>query len=106
MSGEMSPLRRELDEIFTRLGLAPLPVLEELTGRWDELAGPPWAGASSPAAVRHGELLVRASEAALVRVLAYSAPKLQARLERHFGPGVIRSVKVAAPARHPSSADG
>ena len=106
MSGELTPLQRDLEDIFTQLGLAPLSVLEELAGRWDELAGPPWEGVSFPLIIRHGELTVQSREAALVRVLAFSANQLQARLERHFGPGVVRSVKVAAPPRRPSSPDG
>lgn len=103
MSGEMTPLQRELEDIFNQLGLPPLSVLEELAGRWDELAGPPWEGVSFPLVIRHGELTVQSREAALVRVLAFSANQLQARLERHFGPGVVRSVKVAAPPRRTSS---
>lgn len=106
MSGDLAPLRRDLEEIFTQLGLAPLAVLEELAVRWDELAGPPWAGASDPLVIRHGELTVQSKEAAMVRVLAFSANQLQARLERHFGPGVVRSVRVAAPPRRPASPDG
>lgn len=106
MSGEPTPFQRDLDDIFTQLGLAPLSVLEELAGRWDELAGPPWEGVSSPLVIRHGELTVQSQEAALVRVLAFSASQLQERLEQHFGPGVVRSVKVAAPPRRSSSPDG
>lgn len=106
MKGELTPLQRDLDDIFTQLGLAPLSVLEELAGRWDELAGPPWEGVSSPLVIRHGELTVQSREAALVRILAFSANQLQERLERHFGPGVVRSVKVAAPPRRHSSSEG
>ena len=85
--------------LLDKLGVANISVLTELTERWDELAGSPWAGNSTPLVVRHGELVVEAQSTAGVRVMRYAAESLAKRLADHFGPDVVTSVRVVTPSR-------
>ena len=84
--------------IMTRLGIPSLARLEELNDRWFDLAGPQWGSHSTPVVVRHGKLLVEASDRRIVRSLRHDAERLVERLADHFGAGFITEVKVVSPA--------
>ncbi len=99
MMGEISSVRHLLGPILVKLGVADLSVLNELSERWDELAGPPWAGNSTPQIIQHSELIVEANSSAGVRVMRYAAESLAKRLSDHFGQEVVSSVRVVAPSR-------
>lgn len=88
-----------LGPLLARLGVADMSVMTDLVERWDELAGSPWAGASTPQILRHGELVVEASTTAAVRMLRYASESLAKRLSDELGPGTVASVRVVAPER-------
>lgn len=88
-----------LGPLLARLGVADMEVMIELVERWDDLAGPPWSGASSPQILRHRELVVEASTTAAVRMLRYASESLAKRLSDEFGAGTVESVRVVAPER-------
>ena len=83
--------------IMSRLGLPSIGLLEELTRRWEELAGPQWGSHAAPIVVRHGELLVEASDRRIVRRLRHDTARLVDRLAEHFGTGFVRKVRVVSP---------
>lgn len=83
--------------IMTRLGIPPLARLRELNNRWTDLAGPQWGSHAAPIVVRHGKLLVEASDRRIVRSLRNDAERLVERLADYFGPGFITEVKVVSP---------
>ena len=58
MSGKPEALDSVLARILGNLGLPPPDLLPHLQQSWDDLAGPPWAGQSSPVLLRRGELVV------------------------------------------------
>ena len=99
MTGEISSVGDLLGPMLTKIGVAELSVLNELSERWDELAGPPWAGNSKPQVIQHAELVVAADSAAGVRVMRYATESLAKRLSTHFGQEVVSSVRVVAPVR-------
>ena len=99
MKGEISPLANLLGPLLAKYGIADLAILTELTDRWDELAGSPWAGNSRPQIIRHRELVVEANASAGVRMLRYAAESLAKRLSDHYGTDVIESVRVVSPSR-------
>ena len=88
-----------LEGVLARLGLPAPSVSKSLDDRWDELAGPPWAGQSRPLFIREGELVVEAVSAALVGVFRYAVGDLMKRLDADLGEGVVESVRVVGPNR-------
>ena len=94
---EMAPVSDGVGAILTRLGLPPIKRLEELTRRWEELAGPQWGSRAVPIVVRHGELLVEASDRRIVRWLRHDTGRLVDRLALHFGSAFITEVRVVGP---------
>ncbi len=86
-----------LRDALRRLGLADMDVLLRIMSEWDDLAGPPWAGASSPVFLRDGELTVEATALGAVRMLRYATGELMERLDDFCGPGVVQAVRVVGP---------
>lgn len=95
--GDIPEVGAVLGPLLARFGMADLSVMTELTKSWDLLAGSPWAGASKPLVIRHGELVVEANSTAAVRMLRYAAESLGKRLSDHFGDGIVESVRVVPP---------
>ena len=87
------PLRAAL----RRLGLGDMDVLFRLMNEWDEVAGAPWAGASSPVFMKDGELVIEAVALPAVRMLRYATGDLMERLDEFCGPGVVESVRIIGP---------
>jgi hypothetical protein len=79
------------------LGLERIDLTLTLLEEWDEIAGKPWAGASSPVVVKDGELIVEAGSPTAVRFLRYSTGDLLRRLDERFGEGAVRAVTVRPP---------
>ena len=93
----LTSLSGPLREALRRLGLADMDVLWRIMADWDELAGPPWAGASSPVFLRAGELTVEAAALGAVRVLRYATGDLMEKLDEFCGPGVVQTIRVVGP---------
>lgn len=99
MNQDISPIGDLLGPTLAKLGIADLGTMIELSERWDELAGAPWAENSTPQIIRHGELVVESRSSAAVRLLRYAAESLAKRLSDHFGAGTVTSVRVIGPSR-------
>lgn len=93
----LEPIGAPLRNALRNLGLGEIEVMLTLMENWDDLAGKPWAGASAPAKLHQGELIVRAEEASSVRMLRYATGNLIERLDQALGVGVVTSVKVVVP---------
>lgn len=94
---ELDSLTGPLKEALRRLGLTDVETLLGLMSGWDEIAGPPWAGASSPVFLREGELTVEAQALSAVRMLRYATGELLERIDASCGPGVVEAVRVVGP---------
>lgn len=79
------------------LGIERVDVTLTLMEEWNEIAGPPWAGVSTPVVVKGGELIVEAASATTVRFLRYSVGELLRRLDERFGEGVVATITVRPP---------
>ncbi len=79
------------------MGLDRIELSLTLMEEWDEIAGSPWAGASTPLVVKDGELIAEAGSGAAVRFLRYAVGDLSRRLDERFGEGVINNVVVRPP---------
>ncbi len=99
MSGKPEALYSVLARILGNLGLPPPDLLPHLQQSWDDLAGPPWAGQSSPVLLRRGELVVESASPQLVSILRYASGELLRRLDAELGPGRIDTIRVAGPRR-------
>lgn len=99
MSGKPEALESVLTRLLSRLGLASPELLPRLRESWDQLAGPPWAGQSSPLLVRHGELIVESNSPQMVSILRYASGELLRRLDDELGPGRIETIRVSGPRR-------
>ena len=99
MSGKPEALDSVLARILGNLGLPPPDLLPHLQQSWADLAGPPWAGQSSPVLLRRGELVVESASPQLVSILRYASGELLRRLDAELGPGRIDTIRVAGPRR-------
>lgn len=89
------PLRATL----AKLGLTNIDVLFRLMRDWDELTGPPWAGASAPVMLEDGELTVEATTQASVGILRYGTNDLVTKINAAVGHDVIQTARVIGPPR-------
>lgn len=103
MTDDLQPLDGGLRRALARLGLRDVDLMLEIRGDWDDLAGPPWAGASRPLGLADGELAVEAAAPGLVAMLRYAAPSLAERLTDRLRTDRIRSVRVVPPPRRGGS---
>jgi hypothetical protein len=94
---ELESLESALRSMLGRLGLGDLELQRAIRTEWEGLAGDPWRKRSRPLVVRNGELVVEASDPALVGLLRYAVGELMRRLDLRFGSGAIASVRVQAP---------
>jgi hypothetical protein len=99
MSGKPEALDSVLSRILANLGLPPPDLLPRLQETWSHLAGPPWAGQSSPVLLRGGELVVESDSPQLVSILRYASGELLRRLDEELGPGRIDTIRVSGPRR-------
>jgi hypothetical protein len=96
--GDLSSFASSLDEVFRRLGLPDPVVMGRLTQEWDEIAGSPWAGRSTPLFIQGKTLVVEASAPSMVAFPRSGSSTLLEALARHLGEGVIDRIEVRAPA--------
>lgn len=88
-----------IDEMFTRLGLPDPMVMAAVSSEWDDLAGPPWTGRSTPLYIKGTTLIVEASSSSMVAFLRYGETSLLVSLSARFGGGVIDTVDIRPPGR-------
>lgn len=98
--GDLSSFESSLDELFRRLGLPDPIVMSQVTAEWDELAGSPWSGRSTPLFVQGKTLVVEASSPSMVAFLRYGSGELVKALAARLGPGVIDQIEVRSPTRN------
>lgn len=97
VSEELTPFQTSLEELFRRMGLPDPVLMSRITGSWDELAGSPWSGRSTPLFVREKTLVVEAAAPSMVAFLRYGSVDLVKALNRVLGEGVIEQIEVRAP---------
>ncbi len=89
-----TPIRELLQGVLARLGVARPLEVAELVARWDEVAGEPWAGRTTPASLDGGELVLEVGDGATAALLRYQTTQLVARLDEQVGRGLVTSVRV------------
>ena len=99
MNDKPEALESVLSRLLHTLGLPSPDLLPRLRESWDDLAGPPWAGQSSPVLLRRGELVVESVSPQLVSILRYASGELLRRLDEELGSGRIDTIRVAGPRR-------
>jgi predicted nucleic acid-binding Zn ribbon protein len=97
--GDLSSFESSLDEVFRKLGLPDPIVMSRVTENWDELAGSPWSGRSTPLYVKGKTLVVEAESPSMVAFLRYGSADLITALTARLGVGVIEQIEVRPPAR-------
>ncbi|MGH8916597.1 MAG: DUF721 domain-containing protein [Acidimicrobiia bacterium] len=98
--GDLSSFAASLEALFRRLGLPDPIVMSKLTKDWDELAGDPWAGRSTPLFIQGRTLVVEAGSPSMVAFLRYGSADLIRAITARLGEAVIDRVEVRSPARH------
>ena len=97
MSGDLTPFRTSLEEMFRKMGLSDPVAMSRLTAGWDELAGSPWSGRSKPLYIQGKTLVVEASAPSMVAFLRYGSASLVSSLGQALGEGIIEKIEVRAP---------
>jgi len=90
---EPSQLGELLEGLLAGMGVARPIDAAELVGRWDALAGDPFAGRSRPVHLHDGELVVEVADGATATLLRYHEPDLVARLAAELGQGLVSSIR-------------
>lgn len=98
--GDLSSFESSLDELFRKLGLPDPIVMSRINAEWDELAGSPWSGRSTPLFVQGKTLVVEASSPSMVAFLRYGSGELIRALSARLGDGVIDQIEVRSPGRN------
>ncbi len=93
MSGP-APIRDVLQGLLQRLGVARPLEVADLLGRWEEVAGEPWAERSRPVTLADGELVVEVADGATASLLRYQTRDLVSRLDERVGRGLVTTVRV------------
>lgn len=96
---DLEHFSESVDEMFARLGLPDPMVMAAVSSEWDGLAGPPWAGRSTPLYIRGTTLVVEAASPSMVAFLRYGEAGLLESLTARFGEGVIRDIDIKTPGR-------
>ena len=99
MGRELEPFSDSVDAMFARLGLPNPEVMSVINTEWDELAGNPWAGRSSPMFIKGKKLVIEASSPGMIAFLRYDQSGLLNRLSERFGVGLITEVEITPPSR-------
>ena len=89
---ELQRLDEVMDLVLSRIGVASARHLEELTTRWDEITGVPWAGRTWPVSLKGGELVVGVDSGATASLVKYDIQRVLERLETVTGPGKVTTV--------------
>lgn len=97
-SNDMTSFETSMKEMFRRLGLPDPLLVGEIKKNWNDIAGSPWTGRSSPVTIQGKTLVVEAVSPSMVAFLRYGVEDLLRNLHTRFG-DVIEAVDVRAPSR-------
>lgn len=89
-----TPLAANLDRVLRALGAPPVDVLEQVFSAWPELVGDAVAGASRPAGLDDGRLVVTVDDPVWASQLRWMGPDLVRRLAERLGEGHVTAVEV------------
>jgi hypothetical protein len=95
---EPRPIAESVAVVGRQLGLPAPGVLDEVLGLWGEVAGR-LAVVSEPVSVRHGRLVVMASEPAVAEALEWQAGTICRRLATLAPDLGVEAVEVRTPRR-------
>lgn len=96
---DLEPFSESVDDMFKKMGLPDPVVMAAVSSEWDDLAGTPWTGRSTPLYIKGTTLVVEASSASMVAFLRYGESGLLQSLAKRFGSGTIESVEIRSPGR-------
>lgn len=96
---DLEPIGDSVTEMFAKLGLPDPETMARVSESWDEVAGGPWKGRSTPLYIKGTELVVEANSPSIVAFLRYDAGALLGRLETLVGKGKIESIDIRPPQR-------
>ena len=91
---DLEPIGDDVESFLSGLGMPPAADLGALVGDWEEVAGAPFAGASTPVGLASGELVVEVADGGTASLLRYRTGPLIDRLAAHFGEGVVDRVRI------------
>ena len=94
---DLEPLGETIDEVFNKMGLPDPVLMSHINAEWENLAGSPWVGRSTPLYVRDEILVVEAAAPSMVAFLRYGAATLTENLKKRFGNKAISGVEVVPP---------
>jgi hypothetical protein len=94
---DLEHISESVDDMFTKLGLPDPVVMATISSEWDQLAGPPWRGRSSPLYVHGRTLVVEAASASMIAFLRYGEKGLVESLAERLGTGVIDTIEIRSP---------
>lgn len=77
-----------------KLGMNAPDAAARLHSEWEDIAGDPWATASRPAGLSHGELTLDIVDAATLSVLRYRTGELLERLTARLGQDTVTGVRL------------
>ncbi|MBT8198289.1 MAG: DUF721 domain-containing protein [Acidimicrobiia bacterium] len=81
-----------MDLVLSRIGVASARHLDELTSRWDDITGVPWAGRTWPLSLQEGELVVGVDSGSTASLVKYDIQRVLELLETVTGPGIVTKV--------------
>lgn len=96
---EPSPLGELLRSLIRGLGGAEPETWQRMRDEWKEIAGSPWAERSTPVSLVARTLTVRVESPAALSVLKYGRNSLLENLQRAFGEGAVKDIRVVSPGR-------
>lgn len=97
-NNDMTSFETSMREMFRRLGLPDPVLVGQIKSEWDQIAGSPWTGRSSPVTIQGKTLVVEAVSPSMIAFLRYGVEDLLANLRERFGE-VIEVVDIRGPSR-------
>jgi hypothetical protein len=95
----MESFETSMKEMFRRMGLPDPLLVGAIKSEWDQLAGAPWSGRSTPITIQGKTLVVEALSPSMIAFLRYGVNDLLVRIHQRLGPGLIEAVDVRGPTR-------
>lgn len=97
MKRDLEPIAPGISSMLRRLGLSNVDTFFTIVAAWPGATDEPWKSGAEPAMLEGGELTVRATNRAAIRVLSFGVPDLIERLNEALGAPIIESVRLVPP---------